>query len=161
MRALDDIDLKILTVLQRDGRITNRQLSQQVGLSPSPCLERVRRLEEAGYIRGYRALIDLEKLYAPVTVMAQISLAQHGKGGQAALEQRLQAEPTLTELFEVSGDCDYIARFIVPSIAHYQRLTAAWLEDPDLGVARIISHIVLRQVKDTADLPLSPPAKAS
>lgn len=157
MRGLDDIDLKILALLQAQGRITNRDLAAQVGLSPSPCLERVRRLEQAGYIRGYRALIDLEKLYAPVNVMAQITLAHHGKGRQAAVEESLQAEATLVDLYEVSGDCDYIARFVVPSISFYQRLTAAWLDDPDLGVERITSHIVLRPVKESGALPLIPP----
>lgn len=156
-RGLDDLDLKILALLQAQGRITNRDLAAHVGLSPSPCLERVRRLEEAGYIRGYRALIDLEKLYSPVSVMAQITLANHGKGRQAAVEQSLQAEPTLVDLYEVSGDCDYIARFVVPSVSFYQRLTAAWLDDPGLGIERITSHIVLRPVKEAGTLPLSPP----
>ncbi|RME66163.1 MAG: Lrp/AsnC family transcriptional regulator [Alphaproteobacteria bacterium] len=160
-RGLDAIDLKILAVLQTQGRITNRQLATSVGLSPSPCLERVRRLEQAGYIRGYRALIDLDKLYAPVTVMAQITLAAHGKGRQAAVEPQLTCEPTLVELLEVSGDCDYVARFVVPSIAFYQRLTAQWLAAPALGIERIVSHVVMRQVKEAAALPLAPAEDSS
>ncbi len=134
--------------------MTNRALAEAVGLSPSPCLERVRRLEEGGFIRRYMALIDVEKLYAPVTILAQITLGHQSKGQQATVEERLGALPAVVGLYEVSGDCDYVARVVAPTIAAYQRLTAALLEDPELGIERIVSHVVMRAIKDFAPFPV-------
>lgn len=155
-RNLDDIDLEILALLQNDGRMTNRSLAEAVGLSPSPCLERVRRLEEAGFISRYMAVIDVEKLYAPVSIMAQITLGHQSKGQQAKVEEYLTAISAIVTLYEVSGDCDYIARIVTPTIADYQQLTAGLLENPELGIERIVSHVVMRDIKDFSGFPLNP-----
>jgi len=153
-RNLDDIDLEILALLQNNGRMTNRSLAEAVGLSPSPCLERVRRLEDAGFISRYMAVIDIEKLYAPVSIMAQITLGHQSKGQQAKVEEHLTNLSAIVALYEVSGDCDYVARIVTATIADYQQLTAGLLEDPDLGIERIVSHVVMRNIKDFAGFPL-------
>lgn len=153
-RTLDPIDLEILSILQEDGRITNRNLAEQVGLSPSPCLERVRRLQDQGFIKRFTAVIDVEKLYDPVFVYAQMTLGNQGRGQQAQIEAHLRSQPQIVQLVEVSGDCDYIAHFVCPSIAEYQRVTADLLDDEDLGVERIVSHVVMRNVKETSGPPL-------
>jgi DNA-binding Lrp family transcriptional regulator len=153
-RALDPIDLEILSLLQEDGRITNRHLAEQVGLSPSPCLERVRRLQDQGFIKRFTAVIDVEKLYDPVFVYAQITLGNQGRGQQAQIEEHLRNLKQIVQLVEVSGDCDYIAHFVCPSIAEYQKLTANLLDDQQLAVERIVSHVVMRNVKETTGLPL-------
>lgn len=155
-RNLDDIDLEILALLQNNGRMTNRSLAEAVGLSPSPCLERVRRLEDAGFISRYMAVIDVEKLYAPVSIMAQITLGHQSKGQQAKVEDHLNKMDAIVALDEVSGDCDYVARFVTATIADYQQLTAALLEDSELGIERIVSHVVMRSIKDFAGFPLTP-----
>jgi len=154
-RSLDPIDLEILALLQEDGRITNRKLAERVGLSPSPCLERVRRLQDEGYIKRFTTVIDVEKLYDPVFVYAQITLGNQGRGQQAQIEDHLRSLKQIVQLVEVSGDCDYIAHFVCPSIADYQTLTANLLDDADLAVERIVSHVVMRNVKEASGVPLS------
>lgn len=151
---LDRLDVKILDVLRRDGRITNQRLADTVGLSPSACLERVRRLERCGVIEGYRAVLGPAALGRPVVVFAQVTLEQHGHGGQRQFERHLAELPETLECFEVSGASDYIVRFICPDVEHYQQLTEALLGDPTLGVRQISSHIALRTVLDAAGLPL-------
>src|ERR1700745_255770 len=143
--ALDRIDVKILAALQRDGRSTIQKLAQTVGLSPRACLERVRRLEAAGVIAGYQAVIELAKIARPVTVFAEITLEKQANQGR--FEQRLAAIDEIVACWEVSGAVDYVARFVCTDLAAYQAATTALIEDPHLGVARVLSHVVLRAVK--------------
>jgi DNA-binding Lrp family transcriptional regulator len=151
--ALDRIDLKILADLQRSGRITIQDLAAKVGLSPRASLERVRRLEAAGVIAGYRAVIDLTHLSRPVNVFAEIILAKHAQRG--LVERRLAAIEEVVECWEVSGTVDYVAHFICPDLATYEALTARVIDDPELGVARIVSHIALRPIRRFAGYPES------
>ena len=144
-RPLDAIDLKILATLQRDGRMTVQKLASVVGLTPRPCLERVRRLEAAGIIVGYQAVLALEKLGRPITVFAQIALESHGQRDR--FERRLKGIDEIVECFEVSGAFDYLARCLCADIARYEALTADLIDDPGLGVARITSVIALRPVR--------------
>src|SRR5436190_1462718 len=116
--ALDRIDIKILAVLQRNGRATNEKLSSLVGLSPRASLERVRRLEAAGIIVGYQAQVELAKLSRPVNVFAEIVLEKQAK--QARFEQRLAKIDDVVECWEVSGTVDYLARFVCADLATYQ-----------------------------------------
>jgi DNA-binding Lrp family transcriptional regulator len=153
-RRLDQIDLRILTELQADGRITNQALSERVGLSARPCLERVRRLEREGLITGYRAVLDVRRLQSCITVLAQIALEHHGRHGRQLFERRLANTPEVVECFEVSGEFDYIAKLICPDIDAYQELTQGWIDDTELGVSRVTSNIVLRPVRDQAPTPL-------
>ena len=151
--ALDRIDVKILATLQRDGRSTIQKLAQAVGLSSRPCLERVRRLEAAGIIEGYQAIIAPELLARPVTIFAEITLEKHGR--QDRVEHAVTAIEELTECWQVTGDIDYLARFVCTDIARYEALTSALIDDPELGIARIVSHIALRPVRRFAGYPIA------
>jgi len=143
--TLDRIDVKILAALQRDGRSTIQKLADKVGLSPRACLERVRRLEASGIIAGYQALVELAKLSQPVNVFAEIVLEKQASQGR--FEQRLAAIAEVVECWEVSGTIDYIARFVCADLATYEALTSKLIDDPNLGVARIVSHVALRPVR--------------
>jgi len=151
--ALDRIDVRILAALQRDGRMTVQKLAGLVGLTPRPCLERVRRLEAAGIISGYQAVLALERLTNPVTIFAEIVLERQGR--QDRLEKHLANIEEVVECWEVSGDLDYLARFVCSDLARYETITTDLIDDPDLGVARIVSHIGLRPVRRFTGYPLS------
>jgi DNA-binding Lrp family transcriptional regulator len=141
--ALDRIDVRILAALQRDGRSTIQKLAQTVGLSPRASLERVRRLEASGAIAGYQAVVELGRLARPVNVFAEIILEKQANRGR--FEKRLAAIEEVVECWEVSGNVDYIARFVCADLAEYEELTSALLDA--LGVARIVSHVALRPVR--------------
>ena len=142
---LDNIDRKLLTRLQRDGRATVQSLAERVGLSPRACLERVRRLEAAKIIIGYQAIIDIAHLTRPINIFAEIILDKQAR--QAGFERRLSRIDNVVECWEVGGTVDYIARFVCPDLALYEELTARLIEDTTLGVARIISHVALRPIR--------------
>src|SRR5712692_9576093 len=143
--ALDDIDINILAALQPDGRSTVEKLAQMINLSSRACLERVRRLEAAGVIAGYRAEVELAQLSKPVNVFAEIVLEKQAQQGQ--FEKRLAVIDEVVECWEVSGTVDYIARFVCADLASYQALTNTLIDDPNLGIARIVSHVALRAVR--------------
>ena len=143
--ALDRIDVRILAALQRDGRSTIQKLAQTVGLSPRASLERVRRLEAAGIIAGYHAVVELGRVARPVNVFAEINLEK--QASRARFEKRLAAIDAVVECWEVSGTVDYIARFVCADLAEYEELTSALLDDDRLGAARIVSHVALRPIR--------------
>jgi DNA-binding Lrp family transcriptional regulator len=151
--ALDRIDVKILAALQRDGRTTIQKLAQAVGLSPRACLERVRRLEAAGIIAGYQAVLELGRLSRPVNVFAEIVLEKHANSGR--FEKRLAALEEVVECWEVSGTVDYMARFVCADLAAYEELTSELIDDTGLGLARIVSHVALRPVRRFSGYPES------
>jgi DNA-binding Lrp family transcriptional regulator len=151
--ALDQIDLKILAGLQREGRSTIQELAAKVGLSPRASLERVRRLEAAGIISGYRAVIDLARLSRPVNVFAEITLARQAHQGQ--LERRLAALDEVIECWEVSGTIDYLAHFVCVDLASYETLITRLIDDQNLGVGRIVSHVALRPIRRFSGYPES------
>lgn len=153
-RRLDQIDLRILTVLQEDGKLTNQALSERIGLSPRPCLERVRRLERDGVIRRYQAILDLRRFQSCITVLTQIAMERHGRDSRHLFERRLANTPEVVECFEVSGEFDYIAKLICRDVDAYQALTQGWMDESELGVVRVTSNIVLRPVRDLAPAPL-------
>ncbi len=152
--SLDRLDLRILTTLQENGRITNRELAERVSLSQSACLDRVRRLMRDGFIRGYMALLEPAKLGDWVTVFAQVTLDSHGNQRQKAFEERVAASPEIVECAEVGGQFDYMMRVVCPSLSRYQDLTAALIEDESLGVSEIKSHIVMRDIRRFEGYPL-------
>jgi len=143
--ALDRVDIRILAVLQRDGRATIQRVAEKVSLSLRACLERVRRLEASGLIIGYQALVAVELLSRPLTVFAEIALERHGQHDQ--FERRLAAIEEAVECWEVSGTFDYLVRFACPDLSEYQVLTTALIDERALGIARIVSHIALRPVR--------------
>ena len=151
--ALDRIDIRILATLQHHGRLTIQKLAETVGLSSRPCLERVRRLENAGIILGYQAVLAPELLGRPVTIFAEITLEKHGRQDHA--ERALAATGELTECWQVTGDIDYLARFVCADLTRYEALTNGLAGDTTLGIGRIVSHVTLRPVRRFAGYPES------
>lgn len=140
---LDRIDIKILAELQRSGRITNAELADRVGLSPSPCLARVKRLEAAGYISGYSALINLAKIGSGQIVFTSVTLGDHRRQDFARFEQRIAHYEELVECHLVSGGFDYLLKFYVKGIAEYQSMMEEILES-NIGVSKYFSYIVIK-----------------
>lgn len=140
---LDAIDLRILAVLEQNGRITNAALADLVGLSPSPCLTRVDRLEKAGYITGYGARVNVAAIGELVTVFAEITLHDRRMGTVSRFEQKLKTIEELRECARVSGDCDYILKFITRSVSHYSQTIMKIVEETGL-VDRYFSYFVVR-----------------
>jgi DNA-binding Lrp family transcriptional regulator len=160
-RKLDPLDLKILAELQRDGRMTNQRLSERIGLSPRPCLERVRRLEAAGLISGYRAVIEIGQLPDLVHAFAEITLKNQSTQALAAFERHLADCAEVVECFLVGGQFDYIAQMVCADLGRYNALTTAWLDDPAVGVARITSRFVMKPVRRFVGYPLALLAKSA
>jgi len=151
---LDGIDLRILNALQADGRLTNQELADQVGLSPSPCLRRVRRLEREGFIHTYRAVLDRESVGLGLTVFVDIKVEKHSRDNAAALQEALAGMPEVVSCHMVSGTADFMAEIVVPSLKAYERLlTEKLLTLPMIGDIR--SNFALTRVKSDAALPLT------
>ena len=152
---LDAIDRAIVAILREEGRITNQALSERVGLSARPCLERVRKLEASGLIQGYGARHSPEQAGPAVVAFAQISLRDHSVGRRERVERVLKACPDVVEVQVVSGEADYLARIVAGSLAEYEELTGTWLADAQLGVARIATTFALKALKDFEGYPLA------
>jgi DNA-binding Lrp family transcriptional regulator len=157
--SLDRIDIRILAALQRDGRMTNQKLAEVVALSPRASLERVRRLEAAGVISGYQAVVELRELTRPVNVFVEIVLEK--QANRRRFEKRIGTLDEVVECWEVSGNVDYVARFVCADMVAYEELTAALLDDDSLGIARIVSHVALRPIRRFAGYPESLLARKS
>ena len=140
---LDRIDLRILSTLQRKGRITNVQLADAVGLSASPCLSRVKRLEKVGYISGYGARLQLSMLGDVQLVFAEVTLSGHRLADRAKFEASTRLVEEIAECHLVSGDYDYLLKFVVKDIGHYQEVIERLL-DRNLGIEKYFSYIVIR-----------------
>jgi DNA-binding Lrp family transcriptional regulator len=151
---LDQIDMKILRELQRDGRVTNQRLSERIGLSARPCLERVRRLEAAGIIDHYMAVLNMSALPDTVAAFAEISLESHASHAMTRFEQHLKHCPEVVECYVIGGEFDFLAHIVCPSLERYTDLTTRWSDDPRLQVARIVSNFVMRPVRHFAGFPL-------
>jgi Lrp/AsnC family transcriptional regulator, leucine-responsive regulatory protein len=151
--SLDTIDRNILATLQDDGRRTNVDVADRVGLSPSPCLRRVKRLEAEGVIRGYRAVIDRKAVGLGLTVFVDIRVEKHSKENARLHHETLAAMPEVVSCHMVSGAADFLAEIVVPDLASYERfLTERLLVLP--MVADIRSNFAIRQIKSDGQLPL-------
>jgi DNA-binding Lrp family transcriptional regulator len=140
---LDRIDINILVQLQADGRMTNVDLADAVGLSPSPCLQRVKRLEAAGYITGYGARLNLAKLTESVLVFTEVTLADHRRADFVKFEASIRGVDEVLECHLVSGGYDYLLRFLCRSITHYQESMESLLER-NIGIEKYFSYIVIK-----------------
>lgn len=150
---LDAIDLRILAVLQREGRITKLALAERVGLSPSPCWERLRRLENAGIVTGYHARVAA-RLLGPTTIaFAEITLSSHRQADFARFEAAVIDVPEIMECWAVGGGLDYLLKVVTPDVDAYQRLIDGLLA-ADLGIDRYFTYIVTKPVKEAAGLPI-------
>ncbi|WP_404439114.1 Lrp/AsnC family transcriptional regulator [Stutzerimonas chloritidismutans] len=146
MHKLDRYDLKILRILSEDGRITKSALAEAINLSVTPAWERVRKLEAAGLVRGYRALIDWGALFRTQQVLVEISLARHTAQDMRRFEQRLADAPEVAFCYATGGGVDYIAMIRAHDIDHYQRFIDTLLLE-DLGIERYYTYIVTKRVK--------------
>jgi DNA-binding Lrp family transcriptional regulator len=140
---LDRIDLKILSELQTNGRITNAALADTVGLSQSPCLQRVKRLETAGFIVGYGARLDVAKLSSAIIVFTEITLSDHRREDFIAFEAGIATFPQALECHLISGGYDYLVKFVAGSVADYQALIERVLE-ARIGIEKYFSYIVIK-----------------
>ena len=150
---LDDTDRKILTLLQDDGRISLADLAGKVGLSPSPCLRRMRNLEKAGVIARYVAVLDQQAVGLPVSVFISIKLASQKQDALDRFAKTISRWPEVLECYLMTGPRDYWLRVVVPDLAAYERFLKQKLTRVD-GVASIESSFALEQVKYTNVLPL-------
>jgi DNA-binding Lrp family transcriptional regulator len=140
---LDRIDLRILAQLQKNGRMTNVDLADAVALSPSPCLIRVKRLEQAGYIAGYGAHLRLEKLGDTQTVFTEVTLAEHHREDFHRFENAIRNVDEILECHLVSGGYDYLLRFLTRGVTHYQEVIEGLL-DRNIGIEKYFSYIVIK-----------------
>ena len=151
-KNLDEIDLKILAEIQADGRITNVELAKRVGISPPPCLRRVRTLEEEGYIQGYRGLLDPRRLGFDVTVFASVHLSSQADADLRAFEEFVRAEPLVRECWMLSGEVDFILKCVAPDMATFQEFVTHLTAAPH--VRNVRTSLVLHNSKYEAAVPL-------
>jgi DNA-binding Lrp family transcriptional regulator len=151
---LDRIDINILAQLQRNARLTNIALASAVALSPSPCLLRVKRLEEAGFITSYNARIDLAKLGETITVFTEVTLNDHHREDFAKFESNIRTIDEVIECHLISGGYDYLLKFLTRGVAHYQSVIEDILER-DIGVAKYFSYIVIKSPIEKLHYPLA------
>ena len=151
---LDPIDRRILGELQRNGRISNVDLAAAVGLSPSPCLRRVRDLENGGVIDRYAAIIDQNAAGRSLSVFVQVTLERQIETALDAFERSVSERPEVMECYLMTGEFDYLLRVVVSNMADFERLhNEALTRLP--GVARVNSSVAIRTVTKTTELPLS------
>lgn len=150
---LDAIDRKILRVLQQDGRILNTDLAAKVGLSPSPCLRRVKLLEEARIIRQYVALLDPAKLDMGFTVFVRIWLDSQDEDTTTAFYEAAAKLPQVVECHLMAGDCDFMLRVVAPDLDGYRRFQMEHLGRIK-GVRNIKSEIPMQKIKQSWEVPV-------
>lgn len=144
---MDDIDRSILAVLEQDGRISNADLAARVGLSPSPCLRRVRRLEESGAIRGYRALVDPAAVGRGLRVLAGVRLVRHARADVTAFERAVIGLSEVVQAFHVTGNYDYLLQVEVADLPAYEVFHANRLAGLP-GVAMVNSYVTLKTLSN-------------
>jgi len=150
---LDAMDVKILTELQNNARISNHDLAQKVGLSPSPCWRRVKRLEEEGVIERYAALLASEEVGLHLTAFAHVSLENHQRETVEQFNAAIHAQDAVLECFSTSGEYDYLVRVIAPSMADYETfMSSVLMQIP--AVRSVNTSFVLKCNKSTTNLPL-------
>jgi DNA-binding Lrp family transcriptional regulator len=160
--SLDAIDRRILAELQQNARIANADLARQVGLSPSPCLRRVRDLEERGVIRSYVALVEPGAVGLPISVFVQVTLERQIEQALETFERAILHRPEVMECYLMTGDADYLLRVVVADLEAYERFLKDHLTRV-AGVASIKSSFALKQVKYRTALPLdagNPPSRS-
>lgn len=151
---LDRIDIKILAHLQQNSRISNVDLAEAVGLSPSPCLARVKRLEKAGYITSFNARLNLSKLADHIIVFTEITLNDHRRREDfIKFELEIRKFDSLQECHLVSGGYDYLLKFVSRNVNSYQEMMENILER-NIGVEKYFSYIVIKTIVQRDSVPL-------
>ncbi|WP_394688311.1 Lrp/AsnC family transcriptional regulator [Hoeflea sp.] len=144
---LDTIDLKILRELQRDGRITNVELSERVGISAPPCLRRVRKLEQAGFIRGYRAVLNAPSLGFDIVAFCTVGLKHQSDANLKAFAAMTNKWPIVRETWMVSGESDFLLHCVARNLTHFQDFVVEELAAAE-NVDTVRTMLTIRQVKD-------------
>jgi Lrp/AsnC family leucine-responsive transcriptional regulator len=150
---LDEIDRRILHELQRDGRLQNNELARRVGLSPSPCLRRVRLLEEAGVIDRYVALLNPSKIGMGLTVFARIWLTGQDAKTVDRFTRRVQQLPEIVECHLMAGDCDFLLRIVAANLDAYRQFQMDHLTRIE-GVRNVKTEVPMQRIKMSSELPL-------
>lgn len=154
MTKLDRIDLRILSVLQKHGRITKQKLANEVNLSVSPCWVRLKRLEEAGIINGYHAEVQLDKLTNFSTVLVEITLKHHAAEDFQRFENAMLEAAHVIDCYATGGGVDYVLKIVARDIDHYQTLIDGLLTQ-NIGIDRYFTYIVTKAVKRSRFIPIN------
>lgn len=149
----DETDKRILEILQRNAKITNAQLSQEIGLSPAPTLERVKKLENSGLIQSYHAKLDPDKIGLGVSTFVMVSLKGHNKDNIDRFISSIEHIPEIVECHHVTGSADFILKIVAEDISSYQKLMLETVSNIDI-VDNMQSMVILSTFKDTNALPL-------
>ena len=149
---LDAIDLRILDAIQRDGRITKLALAERVGLSPTPCWMRLRKLERAGLIAGYHADLAPTRAVPAVSIIMEIVLTNHRQADFDRFERALAIRPEIAACWSVGGGVDYFVKVVSRDIDAYQVLVD-WMLSEEIGIARYCTYVVTREVKRDCGFP--------
>ncbi len=155
LNMLDALDYRILQTLQSEGRIANSELADRVGLSATPCLRRVKALEQAGVITGYRAELDRQSIGLGLTVLVGVKVDGHRDANATAIQEAFRTMPEVISCHLVSGEIDFLLQVVVPDLARYEQFLLGTLLKLPM-VKDIRSSFVIRTVKDNAALPLAP-----
>jgi Lrp/AsnC family leucine-responsive transcriptional regulator len=151
--SLDAIDIRILAALQANGRLANAELAEKVGLSASPCLRRVRRLEQEGVIQAYRTILDRKALGLSLTVFVEITVDRHSRDNADALQAALAAMESVVAVHMVSGEADFLIEVVTGDLESYERLLTEQLLTLPM-VSGIRSNVSLRRIKSESPLPI-------
>ena len=151
--TLDAIDRRLLAALQENGRLSATELSEKVGLTTSPCLRRIRQLEQEGVIKGYSTVVDQTKVGLPVTVFVSIKLERQREDTMQRFEAAIRRWPEVVECYLMTGTRDYLLRVVARDLTDYERFLKQTLTRLD-GVASIESSFALAQVKHSGALPI-------
>jgi len=152
--SFDRIDRQILAHLQQDGRMTNVELAERVGLTAPPCLRRVRALEEAGVIRGYHAELDPASLGFPITVFAMVSLRSQAEHDLAAFEAHVAGIPEIRECHMLNGEIDFILKIVASDLKSFQEILTTHLTTAP-NVASVKTSLTIRTAKSTSGIPVA------
>ena len=150
---LDQIDKLILEKLQANAKITNSQLAIEIGLSPAPTLERVRKLENSGFIKSYHALMDTDKIGLGVSVFILVSLSSHKKSQIMSFVEKVNSIPQIVECHHITGSGDFLLKVLAKDITSYQELILDKLVDID-EIGNMQSMVVLSTYKDSRVIPV-------
>lgn len=153
MVNLDEIDRRLLAELQQEGRITNVELAQRVGLTPPPCLRRVRTLEDAGVIRGYHAELDASQLGFSITVFALVSLKSQAEEALRQFEDHMRELPEVRECHMLNGEIDFILKIVSKDLQSFQEFLTSKLT-PAPNVASVKTSLTIRTAKKEPGVPL-------
>ncbi len=150
---IDAIDKKILHILQENAKITNAQLSKEIGLSPAPTLERVKKLENMGLIKSYHAMLDTEKVGLGVSTFVQVFLQSHKKSVIDAFVEKINTIDSVIECHHITGSCDFLLKVIASDIQAYQKLILEQISEIE-EISNMQSMVILSTFKDKKVLPI-------